>query len=42
VPAPDGQAEVAQAKAAPAKTTKKEVKKESPGFFSREYWLGTK
>ena len=42
VPAPAGQAEAPAAKPAAAKTTKKEVKKESPGFFSREYWLGTK
>jgi hypothetical protein len=42
VPAPAGQETAPAAKAAAAKTTKKEVKKESPGFFSREYWLGTK
>lgn len=42
VPAPAGQAEAPATKPAAAKTTKKEVKKESPGFFSREYWLGTK
>jgi hypothetical protein len=42
VPAPAGQAEAAPEKKVTPKTTKKEVKKESPGFFSREYWLGKK
>lgn len=39
---PAGQAETTPAKPAPTKATKKETKKESPGFFSREYWLGSK
>ena len=42
VPAPAGQAETPAAKTTAPKTTKKEVKKEEPGFFSREYWLGKK
>ena len=42
VPAPAGQAETPAAKTTASKTTKKEVKKEEPGFFSREYWLGKK
>lgn len=42
VDAPAGQATAPTTKVAPAKTTKKEVEKESPGFFSREYWLGKK
>ena len=42
VPAPAGQAETPATKTTAPKTTKKEVKKEEPGFFSREYWLGKK
>jgi hypothetical protein len=42
VPAPAGQATAPVAKETPAKAPKKEVKKESPGVFSREYWLGKK